>query len=121
MKLTLLKWAILLSGWQTAAVLILWFADPWVSLSPSQGVRDCLGQEINHFLVAPVSQHTTHKFFKISQVIELIVPARLLFPSFMIIFVWFCILISPLCLIKVCEIVSGRLSKAPTRLGGGGP
>jgi hypothetical protein len=30
-------------------------------LGGSQGVLDCLGYETNHFLVAPVSQHTAYE------------------------------------------------------------
>jgi hypothetical protein len=33
----------------------------WVR-DANSGVRYCLGQEINHFLVAPVSQHMTYVF-----------------------------------------------------------
>jgi hypothetical protein len=35
------------------AVVNLWYKDPWGSVTPTQGVRDCLDYETNHFLVAP--------------------------------------------------------------------
>jgi hypothetical protein len=38
------------------AVINLW------SVTPTQGVGDCLGYDINHFLVASVSQQTTYTF-----------------------------------------------------------
>jgi hypothetical protein len=44
------------------AVLNLWSANPWGLVTPIQGARDCLGKEINHFLVAPISQYTTYMF-----------------------------------------------------------
>jgi hypothetical protein len=43
------------------------------------------------------------------------VPALIFFPLFMmVIFVWFCFLVSLLCLINICGIVLGRGSLAPT-------
>jgi hypothetical protein len=58
--MTLHKITKLCRQWVSAVVLNLWSADPWESVTPTHWVRDCLDSEINHFLVAPIPQHTMH-------------------------------------------------------------
>jgi hypothetical protein len=90
------------------------FADALAVHDDYSGVRDCLGKDINHFLVASVSRHTTYMFknfitYRINR------AWRILFPSFMIM-TWFYILVSLLCLIKCIKIVLISRSRWPRGL-----
>jgi hypothetical protein len=96
------------------AVIILWSADPWGSMTSTQGVRDCLGEEFNHFKVAPYlsirRRPVSFEPYKINR-------ARTRF--LLLVCDNICVLLyfsQAVVFNKLCEIVLGRGSVAPERL-----